>query len=267
MTRSSRVPCRAWLVEIFALGNLAFLALDVYIAHLINDFAHGAEWIPVVFSTLAPLLLLRGAWTGRFTQGADWLLGVLVGAGALLVGLLGFLFHLESTFFREQSLMNLVYTAPFAAPLAYAGIGLLILLNRLHDLESRDWGRWVILLALAGSVGNLALALADHAQNGFFHLTEWIPVVAAAGAIGFLSVACFEIVERSFLRLCLALMGVQVLVAGLGLYLHLVADISSAGILNFDDFVHGAPIFAPLLFANLALLAAVGIWHLLKVAK
>ncbi len=57
---SSRSPLRIWLVEWFAAGNLGFLALDVYLAHSVNEFRHPAEWVPVVFSALAPLLLLPG---------------------------------------------------------------------------------------------------------------------------------------------------------------------------------------------------------------
>ena len=263
LTEGTRVPLRAWLIEIFAAGNLAFLAIDVYVAHLVNDFAHKAEWIPVVFSCLAPLALFPGIFTKRLSAGLARYLGLFVGGAALLVGLLGFLFHMESTFFRVQSIMNLVYTAPFSAPLAYAGIGLLIILNRIEPHEGRDWGRWVVLLALAGCVGNLALALADHAQNGFFHATEWIPVVSAALAIGFLIPACFEIVPRYFLRLCLGVMGLQIVVAVLGFVLHLLADVEPGGAMSVDNFVHGAPIFAPLLFADLAVPAVIGIWHLL----
>ncbi len=54
-------------------------------------------------------------------------------AGALIINhkrpveVVGMLFHLNDTFFREQTLHNLVYTAPFIAPLSYAGLGLLII--------------------------------------------------------------------------------------------------------------------------------------------
>ena len=75
---------------------------------------------------------------------------------------------------------------PFAAPLAYTGLGLLLLLDRMVDAADLDWARWVVLLALGGFVGNFVLTLADHAQNGFFHPSEWIGVVAGAVAGGFL---------------------------------------------------------------------------------
>ena len=36
--------------ELFATGNLLFLAVDVWIAHSVNRFAEIYEWIPVIFS-------------------------------------------------------------------------------------------------------------------------------------------------------------------------------------------------------------------------
>ena len=256
------MPLRAWLVEIFAVGNLAFLAVDIYLAHLANAFARPAEWIPIVFSVLTPVLLIPTLVTRRLRTGWGRSAGLVAGAASILVALAGFVLHLESTFFREQSLQNLVYTAPFAAPLAYGGIGLLLVLNRLERVESRDWGRWVVVLALGGFIGNFALSLADHAQNGFFEPIEWIPVVAAAVAVGFLLPVSAGVTDRVFLQLCVALMAIEAVVGVAGFGLHLSADLTSAATTVREKFVHGAPIFAPLLFPNLALLATLGLWHL-----
>ena len=48
-----------------------------------------------------------------------------VGLCSIVVGIAGLLWHLNSQFFVEQTLKNLVYAAPFVAPLAYSGIGVL----------------------------------------------------------------------------------------------------------------------------------------------
>ena len=48
------------IVELFALSNLAFLALDIYVAHSMNAFRHAAEWIPFVFSLVASVALVVG---------------------------------------------------------------------------------------------------------------------------------------------------------------------------------------------------------------
>ena len=253
---SRRAPLRAYLVELFAVGNLAFLALDVYLAHLVNDFRHQAEWIPVYFSIIAPVLLLPGLVKRTPLR----MPGLLVGGASVLVGVGGMLFHLESSFFGNQTLHNLAYSAPFVAPLSYAGVGLLLLLNRMVSHESEEWELWVIGLGLGGFAGNLVLSLLDHAQNGFFEWSEWIPAFAAAYAIGFLVMAMLS-KRREVARFCLWVMGVQVLVALLGFALHLKADLAGAAESIRDRFIFGAPIFAPLLFANLAILCAIGLWH------
>src|SRR5512140_3561056 len=62
LSRASRTP---WtLVELFAMANLASLAVDVYIAHSTNLFERWQEWIPVGFSATAPLLLIIAAALG-----------------------------------------------------------------------------------------------------------------------------------------------------------------------------------------------------------
>lgn len=261
-----RTPAGAALaLDVFAAGNLGFLAVDIWLAHSINRFAHWAEWIPLGFSCAAPVALapdlvarLRGRAPGPVP-------GLIVGAAAVLVGVAGLLWHGHGTFFREQALHQLVYTAPFAAPLAYAGLGLLLVLNRTEAPGSRDWARWVVLLAAGGFAGNFALALADHAQNGFFYPTEWVPVVAAAIGLGFLVAATARPDDASLRRATLAVMAAEALVGVLGAVVHAAAIARGPGAF-WDDVVHTAPPFAPLLFSVLAALAAFGLWCLPRYA-
>ena len=81
MTEASpeRHPLRHVLVEIFAFANLAFLGMDVALAHASNAFAHRAEWAPVAFSAAATLLLLPGLVRRRYTTGWSRGIGLLVG--------------------------------------------------------------------------------------------------------------------------------------------------------------------------------------------
>ncbi|MCI0459913.1 MAG: hypothetical protein L0Z62_23425 [Gemmataceae bacterium] len=251
---------RLWL-DLFALANLAFLAPDLYLAHSVNSFRHRAEWIPFYFSLGAPVLLLIGILVdGGRGRSALWrFLGHLVGGLAVLVGVAGFIWHLESQFFRQMTLDSLVYTAPFVAPLAYTGIGLLLLMNRLVEPESPEWPMWVLLLALGGFVGNFILSLADHAQNGFFHWAEWIPVVSSAFAIGFLLVPFLVPVNRGYLVPCVAVLLVQAAVGLLGFYYHTMANLAGPAPSLWDNFVWGTPALAPLLFPNLVLLTFLGL--------
>ena len=254
---------RVWWVELFAFGNLTFLALDIYLAHSVNQFAHLTEWIPVVFSLTIPFMLLPGILKRRHRYGFYLWAGLSVGAMSIFVGILGMLLHLESDFFHEQTLKALVYAAPFAGPLSYTGIGLLLILNRLEAEGSPNWGVWVVFLAMCGFVGNLALSLCDHAQNGFFVSAEWIPVIASAFGCSFLFVAIYRQEGRQFLKLCIATMALQILVGGLGFGLHLAATLQGPAEELAQNVIYGAPIFAPLLFANLALLAMIGLWDMI----
>ena len=251
----------AALLDLFVAGNLGFLAVDIWLAHSMNRFAHWAEWIPLGFSCVAPVALAPGVVTrARGGAPAAWP-GLAVGATAVVVGVAGLLWHGHGTFFREQTLHHLVYTAPFAAPLAYAGLGLLLLLNRTEDPASRDWARWVLLLSAGGFAGNLALALADHAQNGFFYASEWVPVVAAAFGLSFLTVVVARPADTALRRATAVVMAAQALVGLLGALLHGLAIARGPGDL-WHDVIHMAPPFAPLLFADLAALAWLGLWRL-----
>jgi hypothetical protein len=254
---------RLW-VEAFVLVNLAFLSLDIYLAHSVNQFRRWPEYIPLYFSLAAPAVLLvgllAGEWGGYRAAWRD--LGYLVGWAAVGIGLAGVVLHLDSRFFYDRTIKSLVYAAPFAAPLAYTGLGLLLLMNRMVASDSPEWPRWVLLLTLGGFFGNFVFSLTDHAQNGFFHWTEWIPVVSSAFAVGFLAAPLFTAVGRRFLWLCAAVMFVQGAVGLLGFYFHIAANLHGPAPRLWDNFIFGAPALAPLLFPNLVLLAYIGLWVL-----
>ncbi len=266
MARSNwfREP-RLW-VEGFVLVNLAFLSVDIYLAHSVNQFRRPAEYLPLYFSLASPVVLLAGLLlgeVGRFRMA--WRdLGYLVGWGAVAVGLVGVVLHLDSRFFYERTIKSLVYAAPFAAPLAYTGLGLLLIMNRMVDFEAAEWPYWVLLLALGGFFGNFVFSLTDHAQNGFFCKSEWVPVVSSAFAVGFLLVPFVTPVGRPFLRLCAAVLALQGAVGLLGFYFHVTGDLHGPSPSRFENLVQGAPVLAPLLFPNLVLLAFIGLWVLGK---
>ena len=165
-------------VEVFATANLGFLVFDIYLAHSVNQFRNRAEYIPLLFSAGAPVVLLIALWQRTRRPLLSNVLGQIVGWMAVAVGIAGVVFHLESHFFLERTIRSLTYSAPFAAPLAYAGLGLLLVMNRMVDSRSVEWAQWVLLLTLGGFFGNFIFSLTDHAGNGFFRRVEWVPVVA-----------------------------------------------------------------------------------------
>ena len=264
---ASRLPERWFLrpqlwVEFFAILNIGFLTFDIFLAHSVNQFQNHAEYIPFYFSAIAPCVLLF-ALAVRYRWPAVWKdLGYLVGWSAVLVGLTGVVLHLESHFFYERTIRSLTYSAPFAAPLAYTGLGFLLIMNRMIDPDSVEWAQWILLLTLGGYIGNFIFSLADHAENGFFFPLEWVPVVASAIAIGFLAVPLMMRVSRQFIDLCAAIL---LLEAGVGLWgfiLHASANLNGPSVHAFDNFIYGAPPMAPLLFPNLMILGIIGLWQL-----
>ena len=250
----------ALALELFVTANLAFLAFDVFIAHSANAFAHWGEWVPFLFSIIASLFLFLTQLIG--SSGLWYLGGLGVGWSSVGIGIGGLLFHLESQFFADFTIKSLVYTAPFVAPLAFCGLGLLLIMNRMVHGGSIEWGKWVVCMALGGFFGNFLLTLCDHAQNGFFDPLEWIPIFTSAIAVGFLMTVLLQPIHPSFLKVCVVILIINGLVGLLGFFLHLLVDLRSAELSIRDKFIYGAPLFAPLLFVDLALLGMLGIWNL-----
>jgi len=129
-----------------------------------------------------------------------------------------------------------------------------------HARDELQRGRWVELLTGLGLFGNFALCLLDHAQNGFWAPIEWLSVAAGAlGGLAFVTSAAAReerVNERLFLWIVLALMaGTGVL----GAALHLRAVLASTAASLLQRVQYGAPVFAPLLYVDLAVLGAMGL--------
>ena len=249
-------------IEGFAILNIGFLTFDIYMAHSVNGFRNPNEYVPLFFSATAPAVLLVALWFRKRTPILWKLLGHIVGGSAVLVGLTGVVLHLDSHFFYERTLRSLTYSAPFAAPLAYTGLGFLLIMNRMVDSESVEWAQWVLLFTLGGFVGNFIFSLADHAANGFFYPLEWTPVVASALGVGFLTVPLILRVSRAFIDLCAAILLLEAAVGLWGFILHAEANLQGPSTHAFENFVYGAPPMAPLLFPNLMVLGIIGLWQL-----
>jgi hypothetical protein len=249
-------------VEVFAILNVGFLTFDIYLAHSVNQFRNPAEYIPLIFSATAPVVLIF-ALAVRYRWPPVWKdLGYLVGWAAIFVGLTGVILHLQSHFFYERTLRGLTYSAPFAAPLAYTGLGFLLVMNRMVKSESLEWAQWVLLLTLGGFIGNFVFSLSDHAENGFFNSLEWVPVVASAIAIGFLTVPLVTQVSRLFIDICVAVLLFEAVVGLWGFVLHAAGNLRGPSVHAFDNFIYGAPPMAPLLFPNLMVLGIIALWQL-----
>ena len=251
-------------LELFVLFNFVALGFDIFLAHSENQFRRHAEYFPVYCAGGAAVFLTAGLLAREiWRRAAVWRdVGYLVGWVSIVTGLTGVIYHLDSQFFYERTLRSLTYAAPFAAPLALTGVGLLLIMNRMVEPGSRPWAEWVILLTAGGFFGNFVLSLTDHAANGFFHSVEWLPVVASAFAVSFLLVPFLVPVTRPYLGLCALVLLFEAGVGALGFVLHNLANLNGPSANVFENFVAGAPAMAPLLFPNLALLGWIGLWSL-----
>lgn len=253
-----RTDHQLW-VETFVVCNFAGLVVDIFLAHSENHFRRQSEYIPLVFSAIATVTLAIVV-AARHRAPAIWRdVGHLVGWLSIVVGLAGVVLHLDSQFFYARTIRSLTYAAPFAAPLAYTGLGLLLIANRVTDPASVEWPLWMLLLALGGFIGNFTFSLTDHAQNGFFNPVEWVPVVTSAFAIGVLIVPFIMQVTTDYLRLAAGVLAVQALVGVLGFGWHFAADMRHSGPL-LERILGGAPPLAPLLFPNLVVLGLIALW-------
>ena len=254
-------PC---LLEAFALANIAFLGGDVAFAHMANDFHHRGEWIPPIFSAVAALLLLVSFPTSHdaLQHGGRRRIGLLVGALSCAVGIAGLFWHLNSQFFELRTLASLVYTAPFAAPLAYTGVGLLILMNRMVSARTMEWAQWVLMLCAMGLAGNFVLTLCDHAINGFFHPAEWLAVAISAFAMAFTLIAILAQPTREYLAALALVLAVNAVVGVWGAGLHGMAILDGPSESLVENALFGAPPGAPLLLTNLSALGFLGWWDL-----
>jgi hypothetical protein len=248
-------------VEAYVTLNIGFLTLDIYLAHSVNQFRRREEYVPLFFSAIAPLVLLLALALRQRAPRAWKALGYLVGWTSILLALSGVIFHLDSHFFYERTIRSLTYSAPFAAPLAYAGLGILLIMSRMVDPESSDWAQWVLLLTLGGFAGNFVFTLTDHAGNGFFNRLEWAPVWASGIAIGFLTVPILMKVSRRFIDLCAVVLLLEAVVGVWGFVLHAGTNLRGPSVHAFDNFIYGAPPLAPLLFPNLMVLGLIAIWR------
>lgn len=245
------------LLDIFIIANFFFLTFDIIYAHSINNFSHWGEWIPLVLCVIATVVLgVNFFLEKRFKSN----ISIIIGSISLFVGLYGAVFHLESQFFQTQSIQSLIYTAPFIAPLSFTALGFLLFLNLMVSSEGKEWGRWVIFLAYLGFLGNYILALCDHEQNGFYHWTEWIPVFSSALVMGVIPYFISPKRNQFIFKLSYFVIALQFCVGLLGAGLHMLSIIKFSNVDHtfVEKIKYGAPIMAPLLFCNLALLMVIG---------
>ncbi len=262
--------------------NELMLAVEIYLAHSISGTIVGNEWIPIVFGPIAALLLGVAGLISLRKRTAAVLLAIPTLLASIAVGLLGVYFHLHRAFLPfapagQQTSINLVIWAPpILGPLTFALVGLLGL-SAIWVEQPADSGRLALLgglqlqmpysktrgyfiLVSLGMLATLISSVLDHARTNFSNPWLWVPT--AAGVLGVtvaLGIGLIEKPGRLDAWVFLASMGMIALVGLTGSVLHILDNLTLMDAVVGERFIRGAPILAPLLFADIASIGIVAL--------
>lgn len=97
-------------------------------------------------------------------------------------------------------------------------------------------------------------------MNRFADWAEWIPVVAAAFGLAFLTIAIPFHLNRRHITVTAWVMAAQNIVGVLRAGPPVQSILHGPSESLLANAIHAAPLFAPLLFADLAILGDLGLW-------
>ena len=276
--RRWRIPfSRDQMFMLMAAFNELMLAVEIYLAHSISGSLVGNEWIPVIFGPIAALTLaLAGLVSLRNRSLALWL-AIPTLLSSVVVGLLGAYFHVYRAFLpyaaagQQFNISLAVWAPPLLAPLTFALVGV-IGLSAIWVETPVDSGNLVLMgnknlkfpfsktsgyffLVSMGMLATLISSVLDHARTNFSNPWLWIPT--AAGVLGTVTpilIGFYRKPSRTDIWGYIIAMLTIILVGTIGAGLHIFSDLASNNGIILERFIRGAPILAPLLFADIATL-------------
>jgi hypothetical protein len=257
--------------------NVFFLGIDIYLAHNLNGTVGPNEWIPIIFSPIAGVILLIGGWIAMRNRPAANLIGTIVFATCIIVGVLGSYFHLRRAFLQTAGggivVPNevLLWAPPLLGPLTFLlvavlGIsaaweeephssGLLRLLGSTRIQMPLSKTRALYLLTALFILVTVISSVLDHARTNFINPWLWLPTFSGifativAAVMGFLRKP-----SRGDLWTYSVSLALLMAVGVTGAILHVNTNLTGQGAVIVERFLRGAPFLAPLLFANMGLL-------------
>ncbi|HMM28739.1 MAG TPA: hypothetical protein PKD46_10680 [Aggregatilineaceae bacterium] len=272
-----RLPfSRDQLMLLLAAVNEIFLGIDIFLAHSISGTIVPYEWIPIIYGPVAGVVLLVAGLIALRSRPTATLLASVVLAGSIVVGLLGAYFHLIRAALpsgpagEQLTVRLLVWGPPVLGPLMFAFVGLWGLSAAWVE-DPPDSGRlrlpggrtlklplsktraYFLMFSLA-SLSTVLSSVLDHARTQFENPWLWIPTTVGvfATVIGFY-MATLERPHRFDIGIYVAAMGLLMLTGLIGTVLHVDDSLTSRGQFVAERFIRGAPIMAPMLFANVGL--------------
>lgn len=260
--------------------NEIFLGIDIYLAHMISGTIVPNEWIPIVFGPLAGITLLMAGLLALRNRPLATTLASGIFVASIAVGLLGAYFHLVRLALpagpvgEQVTISLLVWGPPVLGPLMFSLVGLLgisaawveeppdsgslVLLRdrKLHLPYSKT--RAYFFMVSMGALATVISSVLDHARAGFTNPWLWLPT--AAGVLAAAIAAYLGATDRPArpeLWIYLGTMILMNLVGVIGFALHVDENLTAANMFVGERFIRGAPVLAPLLFANIGMLGII----------
>ena len=283
-TLARRIPVtRGQLMLLFVALNEAVLALEILLAHGLNGTIRTDEWIPIVFGPVAALVLVIAGLISLRQRTAAILLALLVFIISLFIGLLGAFFHVQRAIppvglVRPSYAIDLfVFAPPVLGPLTFALVAIVGVIAAVIE-DPPDSGRMVIPGVLSwqvpfsktrqyyvwvslGILATLISSVLDHGRFNFDNPWTWLPIIIGVFAtVTCLGMGLIEKPSESDLATFVFTMFALIFVGVVGLILHFSAGLTSGGAVVPERFLRGAPVLAPLLFANMSVFGLLILW-------
>lgn len=274
-----RLPVsRDQAMVLFVILNEIIMGFETFLAHNLNGTIRFNEWIPVVCGPLCGALLLAAYVAApRKPKPALWLAAIAL-VGSVVVGVLGTYFHVVRAIRpfaapgQRITLDLLVWGAPAFAPPTFVLVGALgfVALSRESQADgsvfraplfralplSKD--RLYFWMACLGVLFALVSSVFDHLRGGFQNPWLWVPTLSGIfGVAVAATLALLPSPKRADLTIYALAMGVLLGVGPLGFVLHMLHDLGVGDVIIIERFLRGAPIMAPMVFANMGLLGVI----------
>lgn len=284
--RRVRIPfSRDQVMLLLAAFNLIVLGVDTFLAHDINGAIRGYEWIPILFAPAAGILLLAAGLVAQRKRVLANIIATLIFLACMINAVLGSYFHLYRGLLPDapagQGLtpLLLIYTPPLFSPATFALVGILIFSAAWEEVPVGSGilhlpaGRWgpgaslkmpypktqaYFLMTGLFILATVVSSVLDHARTNFANPWLWLPTAVGLFAT-FVCVVmgAFSNPTRGDLITFFVSMILMILVGLIGAYFHLERNLTEQGIFLDERFLRGAPMLAPLLFANMGLLGLI----------